>query len=157
MRNVFHLLIALLSTVFAADRAMAVDMDDLEVTIRVIESGKDHAADIGHRLELPNPPSQKTEQRQHKENREQNDHKAGINQSREKDEPHGDRGETHDVHSDRSDHHNDVKEDHERAVEQFQNSKEERNLNSESREDLKEMLNGDHGDLTRGDSKGADD
>ena len=37
----------------AGGRAMAIDIDDLEVTIRVIKTDREDRGDISHRLELP--------------------------------------------------------------------------------------------------------
>ena len=50
--NILMAMLALGATV-AAGSAAAVEMDDLEITIRVIESNREEAADISHKLELP--------------------------------------------------------------------------------------------------------
>ena len=157
MRNAYCLLLVVLSATFTAECAMAdVDMDDLEVTIRVIQSGKEHAGDISHKLELPELGSKKAESQQQKESRGHGDHKDGLKEQHEEHESHG-QSEQHDAHDGSAEHHGDAKEDHERAVEQYENSREERNKALEQREDLKDMLDkGGREDDRSGDSKGSD-
>jgi hypothetical protein len=148
MRNMFYLTVAVLGVTFAADRAMAAGMDDLEVTIRVIEAGKEHTGDIGHKLELPAPPAHKVET--HHTTGGDNRRK---DEPREKDKSH----EHHEADGESTDHHDNAKENHERAVDQYQDSQEERNNALEGREDLNEMLDGgDQEDTTSGETGSTD-
>ena len=167
MRKVV-LLVPVLCAVIASGRAMAVEMDDLEVTIRVIDSVKEHKGDIGHTLELPTSTvqKQKVEPRQQKGGDEHVSDDGSVRQPREdrdehekhdKDELHRDR--SHEAQDGLNDHHDGVRENHERAVEQYQNNKEEQRNNSlERREDLKEMLDNSIRDqLHSGDNRSTDD
>jgi hypothetical protein len=167
MRKVI-LLMPVLCAVFASEHAMAVEMDDLEVTIRVIDSIKEHRGDIGHTLELPASAVPKVEPRQQKGSGEHVGDDGGVSQPREdrdrhekhekeKDELHRER--SHEAQDGLNDHHDGVRENHERAVEQYQDNKEERRNNSlERREELKEMLdNSIREQLRSGDNRGTDD
>ena len=156
MRNIFCLLLVL-STTFAADRAMAVDMDDLEVTIRVIPSGKEGAAEIGHKLELPDLRGQKVETHQQTKTQGHEDRKDGLSEEHQKDESRG-QFEQHETSGSSIEHQGGAKEDHERAIEQYENNREEHNKALEQREDLKDTLDqGDREDARSGDSTGGTD
>jgi hypothetical protein len=159
MRNVFHLLLIALSTVLASEHVMAMDMGDLEVTIRVIDAGKERAGDIGNRLELPTPPAHKAESPKRGENRERVEQgdKDELSEGHENDRPHADR-ERHDARDDHSmEHHDNAKENHDRVVDQYQHNKEERNDALDSREELKERLDGARGDSSSASHEGIDD
>jgi hypothetical protein len=151
MPKLFRLLLALLSLA-CAENALALEMEDLEVTIRVIGSGKEHAGHAAHKLELPNIPAQK---QAHPNGKPRGSHgfthaEKGTNKPGEKDEP-LESHEHHGTHGDRMDRLGQTSEHHDRAVEHYENNKEERDDALEGRENLNEMFdNGDRQDFNSG-------
>ncbi len=53
MQHRFFMVMVVPCLALAGERAMAIEIDDLEVTIRVIKTDREDRGDISHRLELP--------------------------------------------------------------------------------------------------------
>lgn len=119
MRMVFLALIASTLIVISGNAAAAREaMDDLEMTIRVIDNDRDDIGSVSHRLELP-----RFENDDHKSEAEHHDdrdeHKEDSHDSKEAYE------DSMDDRDDAKEDHDDAKDDHDDAMEDYDDAKNE--------------------------------
>jgi hypothetical protein len=126
-----------MSTVCVGGNAMAIEIDDLEVTIRVIKPSKEDRDDISHKLELPNFTEVKRET-QDSDIRGESDKKDRVDhQSESRERRHDDRKEErqHAVedYKDKKEESENAKEGYEEAKEDFDSAKEDHEAAMEDR------------------------
>jgi hypothetical protein len=123
MRNIFLMVAIVLCTAIVGKNAVAIEIDDLEVTIRVIEPDREDRDDLSHKLELPDFREEKHEQ-------------LGGGDSREYRENETSRRDRDRDRHEHADYKDGVKEGYDDAKQDFDNAKEEQD---ESKRDLEEV------------------
>lgn len=156
MRNIVLMVITGLGCALVGEHAMAIDMGDLEVTIRVIDSDKDDRGDIGHKLELPNSlridRGEKAKDEPHGEKEKGRQHSDADSERHESKKEHDD-----EAYSSSKEHHEARKEDRNTEREEMEILKEEYNsLKEESRNEHESGEDSDREDFSDRDSKDGD-
>lgn len=146
MRNIFLMAVVVMFTALASDIALAIEMNDLEVTIRVIDSAKEERGDvrsdrenrsqISHKLELP---SFKEASDDDKHQKHENDTPgSGEHRDRTRGE-FGDRGDHEKEHFDEvKGEFDDIKQDYDGIKEDFNEVKEDYTEAKEDYDEAKE-------------------
>ena len=119
MRNIFLMAAIVLCTAIVGKNAVAIEIDDLEVTIRVIEPDREDRGDLSHELELPDFREEKHEPLKEGDGREPRENETS-------------RRDRHE----HADYKDGVKEGYDDAKQEFKNAKEEQD---ESKRDLEEV------------------
>lgn len=138
MRNIFLLAMPVLFVTFVGNNAIAREMDDLEVTIRVIESNREAKEDISHKLELPN--FQEVEIRNKSGHEQSGLSKGGgdRHQRGDRKERIGDNGEHKDHQYSDEDNRKEVEEARHRVKEDFEQAREEHDEAKQDYDEAKE-------------------
>jgi chromosome segregation ATPase len=138
MRNIFLMAVVALYTALATDIALAIEMDDLEVTIRVIDSAREDQGDVRGDRENRSEISHKLELPAFKEASDDNKHQMREHRDR-RGREYGDRGDIEKEHfDDVKGEFDEIKQDYDGVKEDYDEVKDDYNEAKEDYDEAKE-------------------
>lgn len=125
--------------------ALAIDMRDLEVTIRVLENERDNPEEIANTIELP--PELRQDMDQHRSDNDRNADADSTERSddevkEEYEQASDDRDDVKESYEDAREDHDDAKDDHDDAVEERDDAKEGIDDGREDEDDIDDIRDG---------------